>query len=190
MTLHNVVEYFSAYNAATAAAARPLTSSEAHHLPPDLTAQEITQGLKNPTNHIGSRFPLHDELTGNVHVEDIGDVDIFESNDDEWDDPPVELDPQDEEDDPDPFYYPKDFISHEHSVTDQPPHILAIYALTACLHLQFHLPRVACNALLTILSLILLSMAPALPSLLVTLQSSTRILGFDSNGRKEKGYPP
>ncbi|KAG1852439.1 hypothetical protein DFJ58DRAFT_885236 [Suillus subalutaceus] len=60
-----------------------------------------------------------------------------------------------------------------------PHHLLVIYALVSWLHLQFHLPRVTCNALLAILACILLSIAPAINTPFITLQSSNRVLGVD-----------
>ncbi|KAG1829380.1 hypothetical protein DFJ58DRAFT_737372 [Suillus subalutaceus] len=60
-----------------------------------------------------------------------------------------------------------------------PHHLLVIYALVSWLHLQFHLPQVACNALLAILACILLSIAPAIDTPFITLQSSNRVLGVD-----------
>ncbi|KAI6034173.1 hypothetical protein BKA83DRAFT_55423, partial [Pisolithus microcarpus] len=55
----------------------------------------------------------------------------------------------------------------------------AIHAVVSWLHLQFHLPRVACNALLAIFSLLLLFLNPATQVPFVTIQSGNRFLGVD-----------
>ena len=62
---------------------------------------------------------------------------------------------------------------------DVPPHIITIYVLVSWLHLQFHLPWVACNVLLGIFALILTAFAPSVVTPFVTLQSSNCVLGVD-----------
>jgi len=87
-----------------------------------------------------------------------------------------------DEDDPDPFMPDEGFSSSDtQNFTDFPPHLITIYALVSWLHLQFHLPRVACNALLTIFGFILISLSPAMEVPFVMLQSSNRVLGVDKD---------
>ena len=82
------------------------------------------------------------------------------------------------EDEPDPF-----LVEHPPQSTPNvqqiPDHLLAIYATVSWLHLQFSLPRVACNALLLILAHLLTFFDPALITPFITLQSVTRTLGLD-----------
>ncbi|KAG1886831.1 uncharacterized protein F5891DRAFT_922731, partial [Suillus fuscotomentosus] len=85
------------------------------------------------------------------------------------------------EDDPDPFIPDEGFsATNDRNLADVPPHLLTIYAVVSWLHLQFHLPRVACNALLTIFACILVALAPTIDVPFVTLQSSNRVLGVDT----------
>lgn len=181
------VGHFSAYNAATAAGARPLTSYEAHRplSESDPTARQITRDdIENFTGQLEHQFSNdptllpddHDDRAIDLTQEDV-DVDAFEDDDDPQAE--SELITQDQEDDPDPFYCPDDFIAEERDLARQPPHILAIYAVTAWLHLQFHLPRVACQALLSIFALIILTLCPSISPPLVTLRSTNRALGLD-----------
>ncbi|KAF8834356.1 hypothetical protein BDN67DRAFT_1016591 [Paxillus ammoniavirescens] len=84
-----------------------------------------------------------------------------------------------DEDEPDPFHCPESLNSQERNLSDNAPHVLAIYAVASWLHLQFHLPRVACNALLTIFVLILMSICPTIETPFITLQLSNCVLGLD-----------
>ncbi|KAG1844856.1 hypothetical protein DFJ58DRAFT_843947 [Suillus subalutaceus] len=86
-----------------------------------------------------------------------------------------------DEDDPDPFIPDEGFSATNYrNLVYVPPHLLTIYAVVSWLHLQFHLPRVACNALLTIFACILVALAPTINVPFVTLQSSNRVLGVDT----------
>jgi hypothetical protein len=58
---------------------------------------------------------------------------------------------------------------------------LYIYALVSWLHLQVHLPRVACNGLLAIFACLLISLSPAIDTLFITLQSSNHVLNADKS---------
>jgi hypothetical protein len=86
--------------------------------------------------------------------------------------------PDNDEDSPDPFEPNEEFfMSHgSHTMLTIPPHLLTIYAVTMWLHLQWHLPRAACNALLSILGCLLLFLSPQLETPFRTLQSATRVL--------------
>ena len=61
----------------------------------------------------------------------------------------------------------------------QPVHLQAIYAVVTWLRLQFHLPRIACHALLAILGCILFFLNPNFETPLVTLTSANRVLSLD-----------
>ncbi|KAF8547618.1 hypothetical protein OG21DRAFT_1490052, partial [Imleria badia] len=157
-----------------------------HHPFSDPTAHQITRDIKNFTDHWQLEHQFSNNLTLlpdglddaaiDLTQEDV-DVDGFEDDDDLQTE--SELIAQDQEDDPDLFYCPNDFISEERNLTRQPPHILAIYVVTAWLHLQFHLPRVACQALLSMFALIILTLCPSISPPLITLQSANRALGLD-----------
>ncbi|KIO11445.1 hypothetical protein M404DRAFT_126669, partial [Pisolithus tinctorius Marx 270] len=56
---------------------------------------------------------------------------------------------------------------------------MVIHALVSWLHLQFHLPCIACNALLAILTLLLFFLNPTATSPFTTLQSGNRLLGVN-----------
>ena len=60
-----------------------------------------------------------------------------------------------------------------------PPHLQIIYAAVTWLHLQFHLPRTACQALLAILACMLFFISSSIPLPLVTLTSANRALSLD-----------
>ncbi|KAG1774333.1 hypothetical protein EV702DRAFT_1047888 [Suillus placidus] len=86
-----------------------------------------------------------------------------------------------DEDDPDPFIPDEGFsATNDWNLADVPPHLLTIYAVVSWLHLQFHLPCVTCNALLTIFACILVALAPTIDVPFITLQSSNRVLGVDT----------
>ena len=54
------------------------------------------------------------------------------------------------------------------------------YMMTSWLHLQWHLPCAACNAVLGILACLLFTLSPTLVSPFVTLPSVMKVLGLDS----------
>lgn len=176
------VDHFGAYNRATAAGSRPLTANDAHHLQPDPEQRQFEHDLSNTIEEMQHKeVPLLDENEDDdLHQIDI-DVDALdEDGDNEMMGPGVDLDVN--EDDPDPFMLDEGFSSTDNSnLVDVPPHLITIYALVSWLHLQFHLPRVACNALLTIFGLILVYLSPAIEVPFVTLQSSNRVLGVDKD---------
>ncbi|KAG6369936.1 hypothetical protein JVT61DRAFT_13320 [Boletus reticuloceps] len=126
------VDHFSAYNAATAANARPLTSYEAHRrLPSDPTTCQFTQDIET----LNDPALLPDDLNDpgiDLTQEDV-DVDAFEDDDNPQ--AQSELIAQDQEDDPDLFYCPDDFISEERTPLYFRPHP------TGCLSLHLHLPH-------------------------------------------------
>jgi hypothetical protein len=62
---------------------------------------------------------------------------------------------------------------------ETPAHLLVAYTIVTWLHLQFHLPRVACNAMLAFLSLLFRFLSVDLVPLFITLHSATRALGIN-----------
>jgi hypothetical protein len=65
------------------------------------------------------------------------------------------------------------------NILDIPDHLIVIYAVVCWLHMQFKLPRIACNAILAILARLLRFFNPHLQSPFVTLPSATRTLAVD-----------
>ena len=187
--LLQAVDHYSQYNALTAAGAQPLNSYLAHSLPRrdpmEQTIEQATEKLIDEMRRdLGTSMDCDDQEIGNYDGRGPEDLDNEETHQDEEneddDDPPI-LVPASSEDDPDPFKFETSLEPHnERNYINQPPHLLVIYALATWLHLQFHLPRVACNAFLAIMVYLLTSVAPQLASPFVTLQSATRFLGLDA----------
>ena len=82
-------------------------------------------------------------------------------------------------DEPDPFYNPQPFNMHD-DINTLSTHLVCIYAIVAWLHLNFHLPRVACNAVLWAFALVISAIAPSAAIPFVTLKSANHSLGLDS----------
>ncbi|KAG1747039.1 uncharacterized protein EDB91DRAFT_1079678 [Suillus paluster] len=160
--LLTAVDHFDGYNTATAAGGQPLTAHEAHCLP------------INP-KWCGSSG--RDDLDVNIDVDA-----IFDDQDDDEDHSITTLNTGPDEDEPNPFIVEEVLdLKDNRDLTDIPPHLLTIYMVVSWLHLQFHLPRVACNALLTIFACILILLLPAIKTSFITLQSSNRVLGVDKS---------
>ncbi|KAG1743168.1 uncharacterized protein EDB91DRAFT_230405 [Suillus paluster] len=168
--LHDAVDHFSAYNAASSSSSRPLTSYEAHHLPHDPEQRALDREIEKAIEAIQNE----DSQVLQQHEDGLDDLDInvngiFDDQDDEDNNVMPSTDPN--EDDPDPFLPEEGFNStRDRDLTDTPPHLIMIYALISWLHLQFHLPRAACNALLAILGCILVALSPAIDTPFITLQ--------------------
>ncbi|KAG2094259.1 uncharacterized protein F5147DRAFT_779097 [Suillus discolor] len=93
-------------------------------------------------------------LDDEERIQDFDGNGCFDGPDEEEDHAPIQTEPG--EDNPDPFLPDNDYFSEDHmDLSHLPHHLLVIYALVSWLHLQFHLPRVACNALLVILTCII-----------------------------------
>lgn len=82
-------------------------------------------------------------------------------------------------DDPDPFEPLLMQDSQAPPLDDLAFHILCIYAVVTWLHFQFHLPHVACNALLATFLLVITILSPEAAVPFVTLKSANRMLGLD-----------
>ncbi|KAG1907550.1 uncharacterized protein F5891DRAFT_974250 [Suillus fuscotomentosus] len=165
--LLTAVNHFDKYNSATAAGSRPLTPHDAHHLPADPDQANFDRELQRALEYVQEHQDEEEEADPDMEV-----------NTDEYEDLAAPAQPG--EDNPDPFLIPDDLSAEDATdLTHLPGHLLSIYALVSWLHLQFHLPRVTCNALLTILGFVLLSISPNIETPFVTLQSSNRVLGID-----------
>lgn len=179
--LLDAVDHFSTYNAATTSGSRPLTSHEAHRLTPDPDQhafnRQIEKALEAIQNEDGQVLE-HEHDFEHLDIDVDGPFD--DQNEDEDDFIIVPMDP--DEDDPDPFMPEDGFnLTPDRDLTDLPPHLITIYALVSWLHLQFHLPRAACNTLLAIFGCILVALSPSIDTPFITLQSSHRVLGVDKN---------
>ncbi|KAG1838222.1 hypothetical protein F4604DRAFT_1941651 [Suillus subluteus] len=179
--LHDAVDHFSAYNTATSSGSRSLTSYEAHHLPPDSEQHALDRQIEKAVDELQrEENQLLQEAEDNLDHLDI-DVDARFDDPDKEEDMETAATNDIDEDDPDPFIPDEGFsATNDRNLTDVPPHLLTIYVVVSWLHLQFHLPRVACNALLTIFACILVALAPTIDVPFITLQSSNHVLGVDT----------
>jgi hypothetical protein len=167
--LLTAIDHYDMYNAATAAGSRPLTPREAHNLPVDPEQEMLERELAKAFEE------LQQEQDKDVSIDEDSDMDMDSPLDE-----PVHICTELGEDDPDPFTLDEEqLLEDEVDLSHIPPHLLSLYALVSWLHLQFHLPRIACNALLAIFTCILLSISPAIDTPFITLQSSNRVLGVD-----------
>jgi hypothetical protein len=135
-----------------------------------------------------TEYPLIEELPEPPRYED-GPEDLLDLREDQADNPghednistyagPFHSEPS--EDEPDPFVVESnDPMLSASGIQREPDHLLVIYAIVAWLHMQFSLPRVACNALLAFLARLLTFLIPGAQVPFVTLQSATRTLGID-----------
>jgi len=87
----------------------------------------------------------------------------------------------DSADDHDPFIVEHHDKHDTSNLYDQdiPSHLLVMYTMVTWLHLQFHLPCIACNAVLAFLGLLLRFFQLCFMPPFITLQSTTRALGVD-----------
>ncbi|KIM59498.1 hypothetical protein SCLCIDRAFT_16493 [Scleroderma citrinum Foug A] len=172
--LLNAVDHYEKYNTLTAAGAHPLNTYHAHHLPPDPEAYCMQRDLQKTLEEIQRQ---HHELVDDPNtmmefedvLEEIPDVD-FEMDDTNADLLDAENPQEPMEDDPDPFQ----------DLSTQPTYLLVIYMMTSWLHLQWHLPCAACNAMLRILACLLFALSLTLVSPFVTLPSAMKVLGLDN----------
>ncbi|KAG2336006.1 hypothetical protein BDR05DRAFT_1006251 [Suillus weaverae] len=127
----------------------------------------------NVYNDVTSDFDVDVDMADMHLDEDLVDEDIAANS--------IQL-PDNDEDSPDPFEPDDKFFMYHgnRAMLTIPPHLLTIYAVTTWLHLQWHLPRAACNALLSILGCLLLFLSPQLDTPFRTLQSATRVLVLDT----------
>ncbi|KIK78620.1 hypothetical protein PAXRUDRAFT_36599 [Paxillus rubicundulus Ve08.2h10] len=150
--LLNAVDHFTAYNEATLAGSCPLTAYAAHHLtinPQECAMQRQFERLVN-------------EL----------DLEGLYNNNDMDDSEAMPIGSVHNEDEPDPFMVEDNFHPEDQDLSDILVQHIVIYGL-------FHLPRVACNAMLTSLSCLLVALSPMIATLFITLQSSNHVLSVD-----------
>ena len=184
--LLDAVDHYEKYNALTAAGAQTLNTYHAHHPPPDPEAHHMQCDLEKTLEEIQrQQHELVDDPNVTMEwddvLEEIPDVD-FEMDDTNADLLDAENIPQEPtEDDPDPFQVDnlRSGIDFQDLLT-QPTYLLVIYMMTSWLHLQWHLPRAACNAVLGILACLLFALSPTLVSPFVTLPSVMKVLGLDN----------
>ena len=81
---------------------------------------------------------------------------------------------------PDPFVVePERWATARHQGPEIPTHLLVMYTMVSWLHFQFHVPHVACSAILAFLGLLFKSFNLDIVSPFITLQSATWALGVD-----------
>jgi hypothetical protein len=84
------------------------------------------------------------------------------------------------EDNPDPFVAESQRQpSADLRESEVPEHLLVVYTMVSWLHFQFHVPYVACSAILAFLVLLFRYFNLAIVPPFVTLQSATRALGVN-----------
>jgi hypothetical protein len=182
-TLMNLVDYHVARNSAVQMNSQPLTRNYALSLPPD-TAQALQQEFyelleAEMVNQHADPFTDSDGESGMPELYQPEDHDPDEIDEESDDDDIPEEQPGIDEDHPDPFAPAQAPSATFVDLSAQPPHLQVIYALVTWLHLQFHLPRVACQAMLAILACILFFLNPQTTVPLVTLASANRALALD-----------
>ncbi|KIM51792.1 hypothetical protein SCLCIDRAFT_18301 [Scleroderma citrinum Foug A] len=184
--LLDAVDHYEKYNALTAAGAQTLNTYHAHHPPPDPEAHHMQRDLEKTLEEIQrQQHGLVDDPNVTMEwdnvLEEIPDVD-FKMDDTNADLLDAENIPQEPtEDDPDPFQVDdlRSGIDFQ-DLSTQPTYLLVIYMMTSWLHLQWHLPHAACNAVLGILACLLFALSPTLVSPFVTLPSVMKVLGLDN----------
>lgn len=113
------------------------------------------------------------------YQEDDQDLDTLEYDNEETGVGPLPLEPN--ENDPDPFFVERENRQNAPDFQDLPRYLLVIYAMVSWLHLQFYLPRIACNAMLAIFARLFTFLNPRIRLPFVTLISAMRSLGVDSH---------
>ncbi|KAG1814039.1 uncharacterized protein BJ212DRAFT_1300893 [Suillus subaureus] len=142
------VPHFEMYNRATAVGACPLTPYITHNLPPDLERRRFEQELEDAIDEIWQEqsHQQDDDTANPEEPEGDGDVDMDFNNPEDEEDDRNPIITQPDEDNLDPFVVEDGFVSMDDTdLASIPPHLLSIYAVVSWLHLQFHLPRIACN---------------------------------------------
>ena len=141
-----------------------------------LTPIDPVQGCLDHNDH--DQWPLHGyQDPPSYHEDDQGFDDLAYDYEDTGIGPGLL---EHNEDDPDPFVVEREKRQTTPSFKDIPGYLLVIYATVSWLHLQFYLPRVACNALLAIIARIITFLDPVITLPFITLISATRSLGVES----------
>ncbi|KAG1845082.1 hypothetical protein DFJ58DRAFT_730932 [Suillus subalutaceus] len=144
------IDHFDVYDNATATGPRPLTPHDAHQLPVDPEQHAFERQLARTFKEMRDEDVEHVDQVDKGLDDDV-DIDVDANFDDQDQDSFESLNTGPNEDDPDPFLS-EEVLDPPNNMefADVPLHLLTIYALVLWLHLQFHLPRVACNALLAV----------------------------------------
>jgi len=189
--LLGLVDYYKQFNAAAHASSSRLTNHSAFSPPPlDETDRRIRKeffrmlegnsgDLQTNEDNPGVDTELGEVPDGDFD-EEMPDEELDEDLDGLHEDPQVTI--VIDEDDPDPFAPTSDDISVISPIdfSSQPPHLQVIYALVTWLHLQFHLPRIACQTVLAVLACLLFFLNPNFETPFVTLSSANRALSIDA----------
>lgn len=181
--LTNFVDYHVAYNSAAQMNSQPLTRQYAHLLPDNLqdNLDHEFYGLLEAEMANQHTDPFTDSNEESDMPDFDGDPEPHQdhSDDSEGDDDESEGQPGINEDSPDPFAPGEVPNAMPVDLSGQPPHLQVIYALVTWLHLQFHLPRAACQATLAIIACILYFLNPQIALPFITLTSANRALSLD-----------
>ncbi|KAG1735327.1 uncharacterized protein EDB91DRAFT_562970 [Suillus paluster] len=181
--LLDAVDFYDTYHTVTAAGAQPLNRYHAHSIPKDPEQRAMERELEKALDEGVRGMDTNDKEDMDVDVDmDMADLNLDEAMMD--DDTSADLIQPlvNDEDSPDPFEPDEAFFMSNGAcaMSTIQPHLLTIYAVTMWLHLQWHLPRAACNALLSILGCLLLFVSPQLEIPFRTLQSATRVLALNT----------
>jgi len=182
--LLSAMDYFQEYNARTSAGAHPLTSFAAHHLPPNLEQDAFQCQLWQIVEEVREEQSHHPLPNDHNHSYENGFLSYLDENGNPDETEPLHEAPHPtghNEDDPDPFFIDEEVQSDNIDLADVPEHITVIHATVLWLHLQFHLPCIACNVLLTIFSLLLLFLSPTTTMSFTTIQSGNHLLDVNQS---------
>lgn len=198
------VEHYSAYNSGMRSAAPRLTSATAHSLP-QLSPEErrlmreyqraVEDSQQPEAGSSASGLPMFPPSDGDTFLPPLLDVDLEPTAEEADMDVDMEEDAEPlpafnaslplsepsvtfDIDFPDPFFTASSPRSTPH-LSQLSSHLLCVYAIVAWLHLNFHLSRVACNAVLWAFALVISSLSPSLAVPFVTLKSANHALGLD-----------
>ena len=180
--LVNLVDYHFTHNSAAQVNSQPLTRQYALSLPEasqeDLQREFYALLEAKMDNQYTDPFTDSDEESEMPEVD--GDPEGHQDHSDDSDgDDDSEEQPGINEDSPDPFAPAQVPGTMLVDLSAQLPHLQVIYALVMWLHLQFHLPRTACQAMLAIIVCILFFLNPQTVVPFVTLTSANRALSLD-----------
>ena len=139
----------------------------------DKIAQEVNSQPDDPHPQTDDPADFEDENPPDLDIDEVHIPDNDEAT------PEVPAGP--DEDNPDPFEPAPDlFRQPECLPANQPPHLVVIYALASWLHLQFHLPCIACQAFLAIMACLFGFLRPDLTPPFIMMQSATHVLRLGS----------
>ncbi|KAG1732954.1 hypothetical protein EDB19DRAFT_1831114 [Suillus lakei] len=147
-----------------------VVAHDTHQLPVDPEQHAFERQLARIIEEMRDKDMQHVDQVDEGLDDDV-DIDVDVNFNDQHQDGFKGLNIGPDEDDPDLFLLEEALDPHNNTdFADVPPHLLT-----------FHLPRVACNALLAIFACLLISLSPAIDTPFITLQSSNRVLGVDKS---------